>query len=57
MAALEVFKEAGKVCDREVLATEIIPILWNMSLGPLLNLDQVSVHLKNKWSAPNIFVL
>lgn len=46
MAALEVFKEAGKVCDREILATEIIPILWNMSLGPLLNLEQVSVYLK-----------
>lgn len=56
MAALEVFKEAGKVCDREILATEFIPILWNMSLGPLLNLEQVSVHLKDRQPASNFFL-
>lgn len=40
MAALEVFKEVGKLCDREIIATEVLPILWTMALGPLLNLQQ-----------------
>lgn len=41
MEALGVFAEIGKTCDREVVAMEILPTLWTMSFGPLINLDQV----------------
>lgn len=41
MEALAVFAEIGKTCDREVVAMEILPTLWTMSFGPLINLDQV----------------
>lgn len=38
-AALAVFKQVGNIADSEYLATEVLPILWNFSLGPLLNLQ------------------
>jgi SCY1-like protein 2 len=41
MAALAVFDEIGKTCDREVVAMDILPTLWTMSFGPLLGLEQV----------------
>ena len=41
MAALDVFKEVGRLCDREIVAMDILPILWSMSFGPLLGLEQV----------------
>lgn len=41
MAALDVFAQIGSVCDREVVAMELLPGLWAMSLGPLLGLSQV----------------
>ncbi|EOD45362.1 putative protein kinase domain-containing protein ppk32 protein [Neofusicoccum parvum UCRNP2] len=40
MASLDVFKEVGKVADSDFLAMDVLPILWNFSLGPLLNLQQ-----------------
>jgi SCY1-like protein 2 len=40
MAALDVFKEIGKIADSDFLAMEVLPVLWNFSLGPLLNLQQ-----------------
>ena len=40
MAALNVFKQVGKVADSDFLAIEVLPILWSFSLGPLLNLQQ-----------------
>ncbi|KAF2667456.1 kinase-like protein [Microthyrium microscopicum] len=40
LAALDVFKEIAKLADAEFLAMEVLPILWNFSLGPLLNLQQ-----------------
>jgi len=40
MAALKVFKQVGKVADSDFLATEVLPILWSFSLGPLLDLQQ-----------------
>ncbi|KAK7511651.1 protein kinase domain-containing protein ppk32 [Phyllosticta citriasiana] len=40
MAALEVFQEVGKIADSDFLAMDVLPILWNYSLGPLLNLQQ-----------------
>lgn len=40
MAALGVFKQVGKIADADFLAIDVLPMLWNFSLGPLLNLDQ-----------------
>ena len=40
MAALKVFRQVGTVADTDFLAIEVIPILWNFSLGPLLDLVQ-----------------
>lgn len=40
MASLNVFREAGKICDSDFLALEVLPILWAFSLGPLLNVRQ-----------------
>jgi SCY1-like protein 2 len=40
MAALDVFREVGKQADSEFLALDVLPILWQFSLGPLLNLEQ-----------------
>lgn len=31
----------GKHLDKEIIATELLPQLWRMSFGPLLNVDQV----------------
>ncbi len=45
MAALNVFKHVGKIADIEFLATEVLPILWNFSLGPLLNLSQFQQYM------------
>lgn len=38
------YDEVGKVADKEIIATEILPQLWRMSFGPLLNLEQVKVR-------------
>ena len=38
-AALAVFKQIGNTVDTDYLALEILPVLWNFSLGPLLNLQ------------------
>lgn len=40
MAALAVFKQVGKLADTDFLASDVLPILWSFSLGPLLNLQQ-----------------
>ncbi|KAI0183495.1 protein kinase domain-containing protein ppk32 [Xylaria flabelliformis] len=40
MAALDVLRVVGDNADAEFVAMEILPILWNMSLGPLLDLKQ-----------------
>ena len=40
MASLHVFQQIGTIADTEFLALEVLPILWNFSLGPLLNLNQ-----------------
>lgn len=40
MAALDVFREVGKIADADFLAMDALPILWAFSLGPLLNLQQ-----------------
>ncbi|ROV88499.1 hypothetical protein VSDG_09334 [Cytospora chrysosperma] len=38
--ALNVLRVVGDYADTEFIAMDILPILWNMSLGPLLNLKQ-----------------
>ncbi|KAG6016013.1 hypothetical protein E4U41_004537, partial [Claviceps citrina] len=40
VAALHVLRIVGEVADADFVAMDILPILWNMSLGPLLNLRQ-----------------
>lgn len=45
MAALRVFKQVGEVADSDYLATDVLPTLWTMSLGPLLNLPQFQTFM------------
>lgn len=45
MAALRVFRQVGEVADSDYLAMEVLPILWTMSLGPLLNLQQFQAFM------------
>jgi SCY1-like protein 2 len=40
IAALNVLRHVGAVADEEFVAMDILPILWSMSLGPLLDLKQ-----------------
>ncbi|GAA5986364.1 hypothetical protein JCM11641_005356 [Rhodosporidiobolus odoratus] len=40
IATLAVHEEMGKKCEVEAVATLILPQLWSMSVGPLLNVDQ-----------------
>jgi SCY1-like protein 2 len=40
MAALKVLRQVGVIADTEFLAMDILPVLWTMSLGPLLDLKQ-----------------
>ena len=40
MAALAVFRQVGRIADSDFLAIDVLPILWNFSLGPLLNVQQ-----------------
>ena len=45
MAALKVFRQVGEVADTDFLAMDVLPILWSMSLGPLLNLRQFQAFM------------
>jgi SCY1-like protein 2 len=45
MAALEVFKSIGPQVDTDFLAVDVLPILWQFSLGPLLNLPQFQAYM------------
>ncbi|KAI5370938.1 Putative protein kinase domain, armadillo-like helical [Septoria linicola] len=45
MAALKVMRRIGDVVDIEFLAKAILPILWDWSLGPLLNLEQFTAFM------------
>lgn len=40
IAALNVIRIVGQIADADFVAMEILPILWTMSLGPLLDLKQ-----------------
>ncbi|CEP10781.1 hypothetical protein [Parasitella parasitica] len=46
LATLAVYDEVGKFADKEIIATEILPQLWRMSFGPLLNLEQFQKFMK-----------
>jgi SCY1-like protein 2 len=45
MAVLRVFKQVGEVADSDYLAMEVLPLLWQFSLGPLLNLQQFQTFM------------
>lgn len=40
IAALKVLKQVGTEVDVDFIAVEVVPLLWNMALGPLLDLAQ-----------------
>ncbi|KAI8644817.1 kinase-like domain-containing protein [Parasitella parasitica] len=46
LATLAVYDEVGKLADKEIIATEILPQLWRMSFGSLLNLEQFQKFMK-----------
>ena len=45
MTSLKVFQQVAKVADIEYLASEVMPILWNFALGPLLNLSEFKAYM------------
>ncbi|KAF6836515.1 protein kinase domain-containing protein ppk32 [Colletotrichum musicola] len=45
MAALSVLRVVGENADADFVAMDILPILWHMSLGPLLNLKQFQTFM------------
>ena len=45
MAALDVFRAIGSHTDTDFLAIDILPILWQFALGPLLNLSQFQAYM------------
>ncbi|KAJ6259562.1 hypothetical protein Dda_5199 [Drechslerella dactyloides] len=45
MAALELYTQIGSQADTTTLATEIIPALWALAIGPLLNMQQFKAFM------------
>jgi len=45
MAALNVLQVVGKVADADVVASEVLSLLWSISLGPLLDLKQFQAFM------------
>ncbi|KAH6900721.1 kinase-like domain-containing protein [Thelonectria olida] len=45
IAALNVLRIVGETADGEFVAMDILPILWSMSLGPLLDLKQFQLFM------------
>ncbi|GAO16314.1 hypothetical protein UVI_02017010 [Ustilaginoidea virens] len=46
LAALNVLRIVGEVADADFVAMDILPILWSMSLGPLLDLRQFQTFMQ-----------
>ncbi|KAF4634746.1 hypothetical protein G7Y89_g3357 [Cudoniella acicularis] len=46
MASLNVLRQVGGVADADFVAMDILPILWSMSLGPLLDLKQFQAFIE-----------
>jgi SCY1-like protein 2 len=45
MAALNVMRIVGQTADADFVAMDLLPILWSMSLGPLLELKQFQTFM------------
>ncbi|KAF3935868.1 hypothetical protein ABW19_dt0209965 [Dactylella cylindrospora] len=45
MAALELYMQIGSLVDTNTLATEVLPALWTLALGPLLNIQQFKAFM------------
>jgi len=45
MAALNVLHQVGTVADADFVAMDLLPVLWSMSLGPLLDLKQFQAFI------------
>ncbi|EPS42849.1 hypothetical protein H072_3110 [Dactylellina haptotyla CBS 200.50] len=45
MAALELYMQIGSLVDSTTLALEVIPALWGLALGPLLNMQQFKTFM------------
>jgi SCY1-like protein 2 len=45
IAALNVLRHVGAVADEEFVAMDILPVLWSMSFGPLLDLKQFQAFM------------
>lgn len=45
MASLNVLRIVGDIADADFVAMDILPILWSMSLGPLLDLKQFQAFM------------
>lgn len=46
IAALNVLRIVGETADADFVAMDILPILWSMSLGPLLDLKQFQMFME-----------
>jgi SCY1-like protein 2 len=46
LAALKVLEQIGTEADADFIAIDILPILWTMSLGPLLDLKQFQAFME-----------
>jgi SCY1-like protein 2 len=46
IAALNVLRQVGGIADADFVAMDILPVLWSMSLGPLLNLQQFQAFME-----------
>ncbi|KAF7560578.1 hypothetical protein G7046_g3570 [Stylonectria norvegica] len=46
IAALNVLRIIGQVADADFVAMDLLPILWSMSLGPLLDLKQFQAFME-----------
>ncbi|RIB02652.1 hypothetical protein C2G38_2009413 [Gigaspora rosea] len=47
ITTLAVYDEMGKHVEKDVIATEILPQLWKLSVVPTLNLDQFQKFMKS----------
>ena len=45
MAALNVLRQVGGIADAEFVAIDLLPVLWTMGLGPLLDLQQFQAFM------------
>ncbi|PHH69249.1 hypothetical protein CDD82_7897 [Ophiocordyceps australis] len=46
VAALNVLRIVGQAADADFVAMDILPVLWSMSLGPLLDLKQFQTFME-----------